>query len=125
MRNPYQNYKEQSILTMTPGNLLITLYDEVLKELSTAKVALESEDYNRTNKALQKSQRILNHLKATLNFDYSVSENLDALYDYFISRIIQANIKKDPAVLDEIIPMVSDLRDTYSQADRLSRTQDK
>lgn len=125
LKNPYQNYKQQSVMTMTPGEMLTMLYDEIVKQLNTGKIAIRNKDLAATNQALQKAQRILSHLIKTLDDSYPVSQNLSSLYDYFKKQIIQANIKKDVSPLDEIIPMIIDLRDTYVQADKLTRTQTK
>lgn len=122
MTNPYQKYQQQSVMTMTQGEMLKKLYDGVIKELSGAVVYIDQKDYVHTNMSLQKAQRILNHLKVTLNFKYEVSSNLSSLYDYFISQIVQANMKKDPKLLEEIIPMVAELRDAFVQADKNART---
>ena len=121
-RNPYESYKKQSIITMTPGDMLITLYDEILKECTAGKIALAKKDYSEVNRALQKVQRVLNHLKATLDFKYEISNSLSSLYDYFIRQVMEANMKKDAAFLDEVMPMIKDLRDTYSEADKRSRS---
>lgn len=121
-RNPYESYKKQSIMTMTPGDMLITLYDEILKECTAGKIAIAKKNYTEVNRALQKVQRILNHLKTTLDFKYEISESLSSLYDYFIRQVMEANIKKDAALLDEVMPMIKDLRDTYSEADKRSRS---
>lgn len=121
-RNPYESYKKQSIMTMTPGDMLLTLYDEILKQGETAKVAMERKEFGDVNRALQKAQRILNHLKATLDFKYDIANNLNSLYDYFIRQIVSANIKKDPAPLNEVLPMIQDLRDTFCEADKRSRS---
>ena len=119
--NPYQQYQRQSVMTMTQGEMLTKLYDEVIKQMSGAKICLTEKDLSGVNNALQKAQRILFYLKSTLDFKYEISGNLDALYDFFIERIVQANLKKDAAMLDEIIPMIEDLRDTFVQADRNAR----
>ncbi len=121
-RNPYESYKKQSVMTMTPGDMLLMLYDEAIKECTVAKIALEKKNYSEVNRAMQKVQRILVHLKDTLDFKYEISNNLAALYDYFIRQTTTANIKKDGAPLDEIIPMLQELRDTYSEADKRSRS---
>ena len=118
--NPYQQYQRQSVMTMTQGEMLTKLYDEVIKQMSGAKICLTEKDLSGVNNALQKAQRI--YLKSTLDFKYEISGNLDALYDFFIERIVQANLKKDAAMLDEIIPMIEDLRDTFVQADRNARS---
>lgn len=120
--NPYQQYQRQSVMTMTQGEMLTKLYDEVIKQMSGAKICLTEKDLSAVNNALQKAQRILFYLKSTLDFKYEISGNLDALYDFFIERTVQANLKKDAAMLDEIIPMIEDLRDTFVQADRNARS---
>ena len=120
--NPYQQYQRQSVMTMTQGEMLTKLYDEVIKQMSGAKICLTEKDLSGVNNALQKAQRILFYLKSTLAFRYELSGNLDALYDFFIERTVQANLKKDAAMLDEIIPMIEDLRDTFVQADRNARS---
>ena len=120
--NPYQQYQRQSVMTMTQGEMLTKLYDEVIKQMSGAKICLTEKDLSGVNNALQKAQRILFYLKSSLDFKYEISGNLDALYDFFIERIVQANLKKDAAMLDEIIPMIEDLRDTFVQADRNARS---
>lgn len=120
--NPYQQYQRQSVMTMTQGEMLTKLYDEVIKQMSGAKICLTEKDLSGVNNALQKAQRILFYLKSTLDFKYEISGNLDALYDFFIKRTVQANLKKDAAILDEIIPMIEDLRDTFVQADRNARS---
>ena len=119
---PYQQYQRQSVMTMTQGEMLTKLYDEVIKQMSGAKICLTEKDLSGVNNALQKAQRILFYLKSTLDFKYEISGNLDALYDFFIERTVQANLKKDAAMLDEIIPMIEDLRDTFVQADRNARS---
>ena len=120
--NPYQQYQRQSVMTMTQGEMLTKLYDEAIKQMSGAKICLTEKDLSGVNNALQKAQRILFYLKSTLDFKYEISGNLDALYDFFIERTVQANLKKDAAMLDEIIPMIEDLRDTFVQADRNARS---
>lgn len=119
--NAYAQYKKQSVMTMTQGEMLLKLYDEVLKQLVRGKQAIEEEDAETRNQALQKAQRILNYLRATLNFKYEVSNNLAALYDYFNQQIVRANIKRETAFLDEVFPMVQELRDAFCQADKMAK----
>lgn len=120
--NPYEKYKQQSVMTMTQGEMLSKLYEEVIKQLSGAAMFIDKKDFFRANESLQKAQRILNHLKSTLNFKYEISNNLDALYDFFIQQIVAANMKKSVEPLEDIIPMVDELRETFVQADKLART---
>lgn len=119
--NPYQKYQQQSVMTMTRGEMLIRLYDETIKQLSVGTAYLTEKDFEGSNRALQKAQRILNHLRVTLDFQYEISDSLNALYEYFIYQIIQSNLHKDATPLAEIISMISDLRSTFVQADRSAR----
>jgi flagellar protein FliS len=119
--NPYAKYQEQSIMTMTQGEMVVRLYDEINNQLNRAILSIEQKDLMKGNQALQKAQRIIKHLKATLNYNYEVAGGLSQLYDYFNNQIINANIKKDTQFLQEIIPFVVELRDTFAQGERLAR----
>ncbi len=118
-----QFYKEQSVMTMTKGEILLAVYDGAIKHLYLAKQAFVDEDITARNAALQKAQLIINHLQTSLDFQYDISKNLHALYDYFNYVVVQANITQDPKGLDEVINMLGELRATYKEADRLTRTQ--
>lgn len=119
--NPYDNYKQQSVMTMTGGEMLVKLYDETIKQMNSARRSIETNDIAATNLSLQKCQRILNYLNSTLDKKYPVSESLASLYDFFLRQTVTANIRKDTALLDEMVPMISELRDTFVQAEKLSR----
>lgn len=119
--NPYQKYQQQSIMTMTQGEMLTRLYDEVIKQLNAVKQFNNQRDYEAANLASQKAQKIIRHLVSTLDFHYEVSASLDALYEYFIRRLIEANLHKDNGPIDEVLPMICELRETFIQADRSAR----
>jgi len=121
-QNPYQKYQQQSVMTMTPGEMLMRLYNEVITQLSAAKQFNEEKDYPKANAAFQKAQKILRYLDQTLDPQYEISASLSALYDYFIRRLVDANLHKDNAPIDEVLPMITDLRDTFMQADKATRT---
>lgn len=121
-QNPYQKYQQQSVMTMTPGEMLLKLYDEVITQLSAARQFNEEKDIQKANAAFQKAQKILRYLDQTLDPQYEISASLSALYDYFIRRLVDANLHKDNAPIDEILPMIQELRDTFAQADKATRT---
>lgn len=120
--NPYQMYKQQNVMTMTQGEMLTAVYDGMLKEMNFLKTAFAGRNYSEINERCKKIQVFLKHLQGSLDFKYEVSNNLNALYDYFIRVIIQANVKKDSSELDTVIQMVSELRESYIQADKKLRT---
>ncbi len=120
--NPYQKYQQQSVMTMTAGEMLLKLYDEVITQLTAVRQFNEEKDYPRSNEALKKAQRILTYLNQTLDFQYEISNSLSALYDYFLRRLVDANLHKDNGPVDEVLPMIVELRDTFAQADKAARS---
>ena len=126
VNNPYQQYsqqyKQQSIMSMTAAEMLTALYDAAMKDFELAKIAHEKNDIAGINKNLQKAQAIFRYLRGNLDFKYEVSKNLDQLYEFFLNVAIQANIKKDFSQVDDVISMIKELRDTYVQADKIARS---
>lgn len=117
--NPYNQYKEQSIMTMTPGELIIVLYEECIKMLNHAVFYIEEKnDMEEAEKAIKKVQRIIHYLDGILDFKYDISNNLHMLYDYFIRTLVQANIRKRSEVLKPLIPMLTELKDSFQQAEK-------
>ena len=121
--NPYNRYAQQSVMTMTHGEMLTKLYEGLLKNIHIAINAIESKDYQTSNNALKKAQKIILYLLTTLDRKYPISSNLASLYDFFNYQIIEANIRKDVKPLNDIIPMISDLRDTFIECDRRARAE--
>jgi flagellar protein FliS len=123
--NPYQEYKKQAVMTMTPGEMIIKLYDECLKMLNAGIIYIQEKNIEACNNSLKKAHQILNYMRSILNRDYELSNELAALYDYYVRRIITANIKKDIEPLEEIIPMIIDLRNSFYEADKQLRAAKK
>lgn len=119
--NPYARYAAQSVMTMTKGEMLSKLYEALVKNLRLGVIGIENNDTAATNLHLQKAQSIITYLVSTLDRKYPVSANLMSLYDFFNRQIISANVKKDAKMINEIIPLIEDLRSTFIEADRLAR----
>jgi len=122
MNNAYQTYRNQSVMTMTQGQMLTTVYDELIKQLNMALLAFEKNSIPEINRSLQKSQHIINELKGALNFEYSISNDLNDIYNFFNRAIINSNVKKDSSDISDILQMVTELRNVFSEADRMSRS---
>lgn len=118
--NGYQQYKEQSINTMTPGEMLNLLYDELLKRLTRAGLALEREDFESFEQSIQRSIDIVTYLKNTLNHDYEISGELKRLYEFFLYEFSRIKAGRNPQVIAEVRPLIVDLRDTFKEAQRIS-----
>lgn len=109
-------YQQNSIMTATPEELTLMLYNGCIKGIRLAKIGLEDKDYEKANLYMCKAQAIIRELRATLDMKYDISKNLYELYTYFLDRLIEANIKKESSILDEVEQFVSDLRDTWAEA---------
>lgn len=117
--NGYQHYKEQTVNTMTPGEMLNLLYDELLKRLTRSELALENKDYELFEQSIQRSMDIVTYLKDTLNFQYDISNELKRLYDFFLYELVRIKAGRNSTVIGEIRPLIMDLRDSFREAQRI------
>lgn len=119
--NPYNKIKNNSILTASPQELTLMLYDGAIKFANQSKVAIENKEYENAHNLNLRVQAIVEEFRATLDMKYEVSEGLDMLYEYMAERLIDANIAKDTKVLDEVVDLLRDLRNTWKEAMQLAK----
>ena len=112
----FQQYKEQSIDTMTPGELLLTLYDELVKRLTRAELALDQQQFELFEQSVERSADIIRYLDMTLDRQYPISANLAKLYEYFDYELIRVKIGRNKTELERVKKMVSELRDSFRTA---------
>ena len=121
INNPYQSYQQNSVNTASPGELTLMLYNGCLKFITMGKKAIVNKNIQEKNKNLIKAQKIIQELMVTLNMELSVSKDLMSMYDYLNRRLIDANLKSDVAILEEVEGFVRDFRDTWKEAVQLNR----
>ncbi|WP_326910396.1 flagellar export chaperone FliS [Sedimentibacter sp. MB31-C6] len=121
MVNPYEQYKRTTVTTMTKGELLILLYDEVIKKLNHSILLIENNDYKQASIILEKCRKIFYHLMETLDNKYDMSNELMELYLFFNREITKAASYKETKYIESILPIVKDLRETWSEADKIAR----
>lgn len=114
--NPYLKYRQNSIETASGEQLLLMLYDGAVRFLKNAISSVEKKDYETAHNYVTRVQDIIGELINTLNMDYKISGNLRQLYEYFLERLIEANVKKDQEILQEVLTFFDELRDTWKQA---------
>lgn len=119
--NPYQQYRTQQINTAPKDKLLLMLYDGGIRFCNQAKKALQEKKIEDAHNSITRVQAIIEELMNTLDFDYGISHNLNALYDYMLNRLVEANTKKDGVIIDEVMGLLKDLRQTFAQAAALAR----
>lgn len=118
--DPIHQYKEQSVLTMSRGEQLVALFNEALKNLRYGSRLMKEENYDIAAKCTDKSKKIFSYLSSILDNQYDISGQLYQLYYFINQETIRAEIKRDASVLDGIIPLVEELSDTWTQAEKLS-----
>jgi flagellar protein FliS len=109
-------YFQNKITFAKPVELTYMLYDGVVKYLKQSKLALDSNNIEKANQLLIKTQSILGELNNTLDFNIPISENLSSIYNYMIEKLTDANIRKETVIIDEVLVMAEDLRDTWKKA---------
>lgn len=114
--NPYQAYQQNSVMTASPQELTLMLYNGCLKFIKLAKKAMANNKYEDKNTNMIKAQAIIQELRYTLDPDIELSSSMAQLYDYMYNRLVEANMKNDTIVLEEVEGYVVELRDTWKQA---------
>jgi flagellar protein FliS len=121
--NPYEVYRQQEVFSANRGDLLLMLYDGCIKQLKLARLFIEEKGIEDANNALIKAQNIISELMNGLDMQYEISGQLLELYSFFRLQLIQANIRKDASLVEPILEMMTDLRETWRQAIQLQKAQ--
>ncbi len=121
MVNPYAQYKKQSVETMTPVEVVIRLYSEIEKQCAIGMDFVEKKNYAKSNDAFIKAEDCIDALREALDMSIPISQNLDDLYVFFYKTIVKANVNKDLTELKKVVPMISELRDAWTQVSQMTR----
>lgn len=121
MQNPYEKYRSNAVFTAPKEELTLMLYEGALKFCNQAMVAMEQKDYHKTNDLICKVQDIIREFQVTLDMKHSISKQLNTLYDYIHHRLVEANLKKDPEILNDVREYLRGLRDTWKEAMKLAK----
>lgn len=119
--NGYNAYAQNKVMTASPAELTLMLYEGAIKFCNIAVVAIEQNDYEKANINIQKAERIIGEFQATLNFKYAVAKDFDNVYRYLMERLIQANMKKDTEILEEVLKHLRTMRDTWKEVMHLTK----
>lgn len=119
----YTAYKAASVSNSKPEDLVMMLYTGLVRFIMQAQKAIDDNNIEKTHENITKAQDIITELESSLNMEYEISHNLMLLYDYLYRRLVDANVKKDRAILDEVLKFAIEFRDTWSQAMKNAREQ--
>jgi flagellar protein FliS len=113
-------YLEASIQNATSAQLLIMTYDGAIRFCKQAIESLKDQDHDHAHQFISKTQDIINEFMITLDRNAPVAQDLLRLYEYFQSKLIEANVKKSPEPAVEVLNFLVDLKETWLQAAKLS-----
>jgi len=120
-QNAYNQYRENSILTASPEELTLMLYNGLVKFIMRALDAVEKNRIEEAHSNIVRAQDIVQEFMLTLDRKYPVAASLELIYDYMLRRLIEANIRKDAEILNEVLNMARQMRDTWEQAMKLAK----
>ena len=118
MNQYVKQYQKTTVETASNEKILIMLYDGAIQFLNKAKIALNEKNYEQSHNNLMGAQRILEEFINTIDKEPNpeLANNLINLYEYFITRLVQANIKHEIGPVDEVLKFLKDLKFTWEQA---------
>lgn len=114
-KNPYAAYNNSKIQTATPAELMLLLYEGAIKFTNIAIVAMEKNDVQKAHDNIMKTEKIIEEFQATLDHKYPVAKDFEAVYSYLLKRLFDANIRKDPEILEEVLRHLRTMRDTWKE----------
>ena len=113
LSNPKETYKKQSVMTASPAELIVMLYEGLKRNMLIAKRAINKNDANAAHNALMKALAIVEELVRSLDMSVAMSEDLNTIYEFMHGAICEINIKKDPALIDPVTEMVQELKEAW------------
>lgn len=120
--NVYAQYNNSKVLTASPAELVLMLYDGAIKFCNIAITAIEQNDIQKAHTNIVKTERIVDHFRATLDMKYPVAADFDRVYEYLQRRLYEANIKKDKAIMEEVCSHIRSMRDTWKEVMRINKS---
>ena len=123
--NAYAKYNNNKVLTASPAELTLMLYDGAIKYCNIAIMGVEQNDIEKAHTNIRKVERIIDEFRSTLDRKYAVAEDFDRVYVYLLQRLLEANIKKDKEILEEVNTHLRSMRDNWKEVMRLNKEKNR
>lgn len=122
--NAYAQYNNNKVLTATPAELTLMLFDGAVKFCNIAIMGIEEKNVEKSHTNIIKVEKIIDYLRVTLDMKYPVAQDFERVYVYLSRRLVQANLKKDKEILEEVCGHLRSVRDTWKEVMRVSREEE-
>lgn len=116
----YAQYQNNKIMTASPAELTLMLYEGAIKFCNIAINAIESKEVEKAHTNIVKTEKIIDYLRMTLDMKYPVAEDFERVYSYLSRRLVEANIAKDKEILEEVNTHIRSMRDTWKEVMRIA-----
>ena len=113
-------YQRNAIQTASPAKLTLMLYDGAIKFANMEIEAIDKCDIEKANNNIIKVQNIIVEFRSTLDMKYPVAKDFEVVYDYIYRRLVEANVKKDKAVLEDALHHIKTMRETWKEVMRIN-----
>ncbi len=123
--NAYAQYNRNKILTASPAELTLMLYDGCIKFINIAVMGIDEKDISKANTNIKKAERIVLELQTSLDSRYEVSKDFNTVYSYVKRRLLEANISKDKEILMECAGHMRTMRDTWKEVMKLAHQNER
>lgn len=121
----FSQYNNSRILTASPAELTLMLYEGTIKFCNIAIEAIEKKDVQKAHANIVKVENIIDYLRKTLDMKYPVAQDFERIYVYLEQRLVEANMKKDKEILEEINLHLHAVRDNWKEIMRINREKGK
>ena len=111
--NAYAQYNNNKVMAASPAELTLMLYDGAIKFCNIAEAAIEKNDSDKAHTNIVKVERIIEYLRSTLDMSYPVAQDFENMYSYIDRRLVEANMRKDLEILQEINTHLHAIRDNW------------
>ena len=119
--NAYAQYQNNKVMTAKPAELTLMLYDGAIKFCNIAITAVEQRDIQKAHTNIVKVEKIIDYLRQTLDMKYPVAQDFENIYSYLSKCLVEANIKKDLEILNEVNTHLHSVRDNWKEVMRVNR----
>lgn len=122
MNNGYAAYQNSKIMTASPAELTLMLYEGAIKFCNIAIMGIEENNIQKAHTNIVKVENIIEEFQATLNHKYPVAKDFENVYNYLQERLVEANMKKDKEILEEVLVHLRTMRDTWKEVMKLAHS---
>ena len=118
-------YMRNAVMTASPAELVLMLYDGAIRFCNMAIMAMEKKDVEGAHNNIRKAENIITELRGSLDRKYPVWEDFERVYEYIYRRLVEANMQKDPEIVEDALKYIREMRDTWKEVMRLNKVGQK